>query len=310
MRTHVTMAAIALVTAAALLAGCPSYDAPYRVIVIHAAGATEYRCMARSDSGEHHFLSIIVKDGAIAIRPHPGSDPNGWGSTLYPQFFLAGAVLGHSRVDAIAATDTGIDVVLSGDVSAGTSSTFGTWAMDLFFDYDASTKNILGAGSSDVALDGPLSAATGDLNLYKIASNYLDDVPLLDGTTGDTGDMSHAAVTGEGFTGFDWVPPEQPAHFPAETTRLLDIDVAGQYNQVDSAAQGHAAIAAAFKPSLAVELETNDPVMTFGAIYDWSTRQDFWEDNVGITPLIRVGAPATGFAFKVTFQSQALPGDA
>jgi len=45
-------------------------------------------------------------------------------------------------------------------------------------------KKTYGSGTYSINLAGALSASTGDLNLYKLASNYLVDVPLLDGLLG------------------------------------------------------------------------------------------------------------------------------
>jgi hypothetical protein len=268
----------------------------------------EYRLKSTEGGQTQHFGTLIVSNGALAFRPHPGVDPNGWGSTWYPQPFMAGAVLGHSTVDSIKAMSDGIDVLLSGDVSSGVNGAYGAWTLDMTFTYDRAMKKIAGTGNMSVALDDAIDNTTGDLNLYKIASNFLDDVPLLSGGVGDTGDMDYAAVVANGFS-FDWYPPLQPAHFPADLTDTLSIDVEGQYNEVDTAAQGHAPIAAAYKPSLKVVLDTDASVLTFGGFYDTAVAQDFWEDNVGITPLIRTGTVGSNFDFEVAFESQALPGD-
>jgi len=152
-----------------------------------------------------------------------------------------------------------------------------------------------------------MSESTGDLNLYKIASNYLDDVPLLSGGVGDTGDMTQADVVGEGFS-FSWVPPDQPAHFPSDETDMLSIDVLGAYNNVDTAAMGYAPISPAFKPSLKVVLTSleGNSGMRFGGFYDWAERQNFWSDNVGITPFISKTSTKTAFYFDVQFESVAL----
>ena len=81
---------------------------------------------------------------------------------------------------------------------------------------------------------------------------------------------------------------------------------------MDSVAQGYAAIAPAYKPSLQVELisqGSNAAPLIFGGIYDLAKNKDYWEDNIGITPLIVKGAPETFYSFLVNFMSQALPGD-
>lgn len=297
-----------LALAATSILSCAPASDGYSVSQLQTSAGTEYRMEWTEDGETRHFMTLIESGGALALRPHPGVDPNGWGSSWYPQPFLAGAVLSHSGVDSAIATADGIEVALSGDVSSDANGTYGAWSLDMVFTYDAVAKKVAGDGVLSIALDGPIGAGTGDLNLYRIASNYLDDVPLLSGGMGDTGDMDYAAVVANGFN-FDWYPPIQPAHFPSDMTDTLSIDVKGQYNEVDSATQGHAPIAAAYKPSLKVVLSTDQSILTFGGFYDTSVAQDFWEDNVGITPLLRVGTGGTNFDFDVDFESIALAGD-
>jgi hypothetical protein len=216
---------------------------------IIAPNKTEYRFIKDG----HHFLSFMNFNGTCNFRPHPGFDPNGWGSSWYAQPFLPGAVLGHTIIDSIDATNDYIRIEVHGNVSRGLASTYGTWSLVMTFIYTKAEKKIVGTGEYVIFIDGQLSGTTGDLNLYKIASNYLDDVPLLSGGNGDTGDMSRADVTGS-FAPYSWIPPNQPSHFPSDTTDTLSINVIGQYNNVDTAAQGYAPIQTAFKPSMKVKL--------------------------------------------------------
>ena len=178
----------------------------------------------------------------------------------------------------------------------------------MLLSYDAVARQVNGVGDYTVALDGPLSAATGDLNLYRIASNYLDEAPLLDGQVGDTGDMDRAEALGNCFR-FTWAPEEIPSFFPNYTTDWLWVDVQGQYNHVDTAALGYEPIAPASKPSVQVLLNSMryGVPMTFGAMYDTAGSLHFWEDNVGITPLILTNAVDTDFYFAVEFVSQEGP---
>ena len=178
------------------------------------------------------------------------------------------------------------------------------------FKYLEAEKKILGSGSDLILLAGSLGDANEDLNICKIASSYLDDVPLLSGGFGDTGDMAAAEVVAPEFQ-FTWNPSLEPAHFPQDTTDSLSINVLGQYNNVDSAAQGYEPIAAAYKPSLKVTLASRFRAvgMIFGGMYDTGKSSLFWEDNVGITPLVLRQSTRRLFSFAVTFESQALPGD-
>jgi hypothetical protein len=76
-------------------------------------------------------------------------------------------------------------------------------------------------------------------------------------------------------------------------------------------ALGYERIDPAYKPSLKVVLTSEQPgiPMIFGAIFDRSKGQDFWEDSIGVTPLILKESTATQFDFQVEFESMALPGD-
>lgn len=259
---------------------------------------------------EHHFLTIVDDSGTFNIRPHPGVDINGWGSSWYMQPFLPGAVLKHTSIESIVPGIDGIDVKASGHVSRDNDDTYGTWDINMSFVYDSDGKMVQGNGGYAIVLDEILSAETGDLNLFKIASNYLDDVPLLGGGTGDTGDMNHADVAGDSSS-FVWNPPEQPGHFPYDLTDSISVDVSGRFNNVDTCAQGHSGIKAAYKPSLKVALASQQAgiPMIFGGMYDTGKAQDFWEDNVGITPLVLKQSGFIQYDFELVFGSEALPGD-
>ena len=267
---------------------------------------TEYRIIR---SG-HHFLTLIDKAGAVIIRPHPGNDVNGWGSSWYAQPFLPGTTLKHTLIKSIHALCNGVYWETEGAVSRGSDATFGTWRMVMEVTYDRPAKRIEGQGSYVIDLAGALNQSTGDLNLYRIASNYLHGVPLLSGGSGDTGDMQSAAVTGRDFT-FTWIPPEQPAHFPTDRSDHFSIEVLGQYNNVDNAKLGKPPIQPAYKPNLRIMLAAHSAStgITFGGIYDTGESQNFAADNVGITPLILKDSPATHFEFDVGIVSTAIAGD-
>ncbi|MFP4500758.1 MAG: hypothetical protein ACLFTT_07130 [Candidatus Hydrogenedentota bacterium] len=288
-------------------AGCPVsvIDGGTYFIEVHPAeSGREYRCFKHmdGDAAPHHFMSVVYADSAWAVRPHPGGDPNGWGSTWYPQPFFEGADPAGADLLSVDAMTTGVYLAFAGGVPAAGGGEGGQWTMSLGFSYDKAAEAVGGSGEYALTLDAPVTANTGDLNLYRIASNYLEDVPLLSGGTGDTGDMRHARVIGDAFADF-WRPAAQPRHFPTDTTKVLDIEVVGDYNEVDTEAQGHAPIEPAYKPSLGIELAGDEPVLTFGALYDTSASEAYWQDNVGITPLIRTGAPGTNFFWLVSFRS-------
>ena len=276
-------------------------ESRYSIDKIQTNAGLEYRFMFDN----RHFMTLIDDNRTLNLRPHPGDDINGWGSSLYAQPFLPGATLKHTDIESVIAEEDGIEVNASGKVSKGSSDSYGNWIFNLDFNYNETDKTIRGNGNYNITLDGQLSK-TGDLNLYKIASNYLDNVPLLKDGIGDTGDMKKAEVIGDTFK-FIWNPPLQPGHFPMDFTDNLSINVVGTYNNVDTAAQGYNPIAPAHKPSLKVELRSTIPEikMMFGAMYDTSKSKLFWEDNIGITPLIFTCSALTGYNFNVLFESNA-----
>lgn len=291
-------------TCSGSVAAPPGARTPYRVVTVHPETHAEHRLL-RDD---HHFLSVIAVGGALAIRPHPTEDPDAWGSTLYLQPFVGTSPLHGAHVEELAAGSSGVLLRSSGEVSRGEAGDHGSWRAEVTFTFDPGKRRIAGRGTLHVALAGPLDAATGDLNLYRIASNYLVDVPLRSGRTGDTGDMSQVVVRGESFA-WTWQPDRQPGFYPTDVTRELSVEVTGAYNDVDAAAQGHQPIAAASKPSLLVVLTAIPPTpprLTFGAAFDQAKGQQFWEDNIGVAALLR--APLDGRELDFALRIEAWPG--
>jgi hypothetical protein len=87
----------------------------YRVEQVSVGGATEYRFFYESQ----HFVTLIDQEGTYALRPHPGCDINGWGSTWYGQPFLPGAVLKYTTIAVASVDASGIQVSAAGLVSRG-----------------------------------------------------------------------------------------------------------------------------------------------------------------------------------------------
>lgn len=285
-----------------------SYPGNYRVEPYpDEQNVDEYRLFCE----DHHFFSVIILNDTFNLRPHPGEDINGWGSSLYLQPFFPDAVLQHTTMPIITATNYGIEIEAEGSVSLNGDETYGNWMVSLLLRCHPGSKLVSGDGTYQISLDG-LMAPHGDLNLYRIASNYLIDVPLLSGGSGNTGDMETVLYAYDGGAVQSWTPTaSNGGHFPTDEADQLMIEVVGACNEVDTAAQGYAAIAAAAKPSLKVVL-TSQNVNTdtrFGAFYATEKRQDFWEDNVGITPLIIADSTDTSFAFDVTIESTAIASD-
>lgn len=180
------------------------------------------------------------------------------------------------------------------------------------FSCDALAKEVRGNGRYQIHLFQPVSNTNNDLNLFRIASNFLKDVPLLGSTPGQmghTGDMLEAHVWVDTIP-FTWNPASQPSHFPTDIGTRQTIDLPGTCNHVDTAAQGYAPIAPASKPGLLLTITSLNEVKTqFGGFFDETKGQDFWEDNIGITPQIDALTPQETFAFDLNFISKAPASD-
>jgi len=286
--------------------------AGYAVTQTNSSGTTEYRCYLNG----HHFLSLISTSGTFDLRPHPGVDRNGWGSSLYLQPFLsvANVALGHTIISNVVATSTGVLITAAGGVSATNLTTYGTWNCALNFSYNPTNKAVAGSGSYSVTLAAPLSATTGDLNLYKLASNLMTNVPVLSGGMTNTGDMSGNLINGSNSTRqivLNWDPPSQPANCSTDDFDWQSVTVIGNYNQVDTAAQGECPIQSAYKPTLTVNLTSHQLglPLRFCGFYTTAEAQNFAADNIGINAIIAKSVTGTNFAFDVAFQSTALPQD-
>lgn len=253
-------------------------------------------------------MTLVNETGTFNFRPHPGYDINGWGSSWYAQPFLPGAILNYTITDSVVNDTQGIHVYAIGNVSYGSSSTYGIWNTILDFSYNYIDKIITGSGVYYVSLDAPLDDNTGDLNLYKIASNYLNNVPLLCSTINEnTGDMQQANIDGTGSSyPIIWIPTDGDT-FPYDITDSLSVDLTEEYNNVDTYAQGYGYyIEPAFKPSLKIVLtsQQSNIDMICGLMYDENSDTLFYEDNVGITPLILKQSGLTQFDFDIEFESK------
>lgn len=277
--------------------------------------------------GTHHALTVLHAAGLFALRTHPGNDPNGWGTTLYLQAFFPGALLRGARIRICEPIENGIHLHADGPICRGKRGAAGTWAADLRLQYDSERRRIDGIGSYRLTLEDTVKTlALGDLNLLKIASNHLQDVPHQDGTRGDTGDVATVAFS------FDSRTVPWDLHDPVHTTFFLPDHAAhanltcalsGELYDVDSRAQGFDAtsIARAWKPSLDLTLTTDtlhpltvfakrasglDPEATQRYGRPVRLSEAYWQDNIGITPLI-LAADSTEktFSFGIELHSEA-----
>lgn len=268
----------------------------------------------------HHFLSVLSENGIFALRPHPGKDVDGWGSTLYLQPFIAGTtVLGHTSVPNITVvTNNGVPSVrieAAGLVSRGLVDSYGTWQASLNVVYDNSNKKINATGSYNVNTPGTLEGI-GDINFYKLASNFLRDVPVLDGTTTNTGDMAYFEFNGDvlpgGFSKTNkWDFAKAGSSYPQDYNTKLLVNLIGDENVVDTVRQGYEAINPACKPNLKVLLEAANPDsrVMMGIGYSVPESKDFAADNVGLTGYVTQKILTTNFSFNVDIESSAIPKD-
>ena len=299
----------------------PPLDASGYVVgapLAHPDGSVEYRCHFRGQ----HFLSIVRdKLGGFAFRPHPGVDVNGWGTTVYCHPYLSGIALTGAAIDSIGAQADRVSVSASGVLRTGSGTQVGTWTTGLQFTFDPALKKVSGTGTIAIARTQPLAAGE-DINVVKLASNFLQGVPLLTGGTGNTGDTTGAVVFGSHLPLQNWNPATQPGHFPQDYCDWVDLTLNGAYNIVDTVRQPDPAhpgeylepIAAAYKPAVRIRMDLqqsgqNTPFI-FGASFDTAKATDFSADNIGVTPQVRWFAAGTQFTFALTIESQASPDDA
>jgi hypothetical protein len=182
------------------------------------------------------------------------------------------------------------------------------------FQYQPDTKSVVGSGTYGIVLDGLLAETGLDLSAAKLASNFLEDVWLLDGAIDNTGDMTTVHVERNGLPSEVWTPTTNAlGHFPGNETDSLSMEIVGAWNQVDVPRQdGVHPIQAANKPTVLVEYSSSTPLdggLRFGALYSVDVAQDYTADNIGITPLIFRTSSQTSFSFNVTFASSARPTD-
>jgi hypothetical protein len=273
-----------------------------------------------------HFLTFIQNSDtkAFVIRPGPGDDKNRWGSTLYFSPFSQYSQPGEAKIEKIIADSNGVNVDVFGAIPKGKN--YGGWAASLTFTYDPNEKQIKGTGTYSISLGEGYRVNNEDLNLFRIASNYLEDVKLLNGKTGDTGDMEKVeyrygwdvdfpTITPDGeeepeTPAHVWIPDSlNPGHFPTDESYRLFVNVIGNLNNVDANSLGFKPIQPAYKPNLGVELishNTRDDGISFGAWYSYFLNQDPFAYNVGITPLILKPIKTLNYVFDVNFTSTAL----
>ncbi|MFH1439155.1 MAG: hypothetical protein ABIG89_01200 [Candidatus Woesearchaeota archaeon] len=230
----------------------------------------------------HHFLSIIRDGKVFIIRPHPYQHPNSWGSSLYMSpFFPDNENLNTEIINVVQNIDN-LTISASGNVFENKNK-IGEWSIDMLVTFDKTISCVKGEGKYHIKL----SSNPVNLNLCRIASNFLSDVPLLSGDKGNTGDMLYAIIMGDNYS-LRWYPHLQSEHFPQDTSQKIDIIVVGNYNNIDTYAQGYEPIEPALKPSISLTFKSEDNLsFLFGGMYNKSEKEQFWSDNVGIVVYLK-----------------------
>lgn len=289
----------------------------------------QFYCDAEGMESPFHFGTLIVEPtdgstdavapvkGRLIFRSHPDrADPNGWGTSWYMNPFLAGADPDRGVVDSVVASGSGIAISASGEVSRESATEYGTWHLEGSMAYDPAEQRVFGSGDVSIHLDGTLAAAGADLNLDRLSSNFLQDVPLVGtGASGDTGDMKECVVryaASDDPRDFIWSPPDRPEHYPQDVSRYLELEIVGALNAVDTAAQGFEPIEVARKPTVGVTYTSATEEMIAGLRWDETQGQEYTADNIGINHLLtREHAPRTelelGFAVESTVPGVSVP---
>ena len=267
----------------------------------------EYRAVNTVNGAPFHFLSVLqTPQGAIGVRPHPDlADPDGWGGTWYVSPFLATGSPSGGRLKNVIADDSGVYFTTGGLLGRTETTTAGVWAATLHFVYDAAAQRINGSGALAVTLDAPLASLGTDLNVFRIASNYLDDVNVPNVGVVDTGDMRDATVRyGAGSPqDFTWVPPVQPGHFPTDQAATITTSVNGELNRLDPVFQLDSTRPRKPSMALAMTAQTAGVSQIAGLAYDTSKSKDLFADNVGVHTIVRQGTSATSLRFNWAFES-------
>ena len=254
--------------------------------------------------------------GMLIFRPHPDqADINGWGSSLYLNPFLSTGQPGNGTLDQPTVTASGIVVTANGLVNSDTAgnTNYGTFALSATFCCDMTAQQLTGSASLQVTLSGSLAGAnSADLNLVRISSNRLSNVPLVGGGVGNTGDMTKVSVSygssGNDPNNFDWVPSVSSATYPSYSSSALSTNVIGAVNNVDGLALGGASLAIATKPTLNLTLASSNgaSLLSAGMQYATAAAQDPYADNIGIVQqVLSKTTSSTSFGFSLQIGSAA-----
>jgi hypothetical protein len=270
-----------------------------------------------------HFATLIERpNGTTILRPR-GIGVDDWGSSVLFAPYIGGLGSDSSRgaITEVVAMPDGIFVRAIGDVSGLGGTTFGSWKWEATLGYNNDINGMTSRnGVLDIHLPASLAASGGDLNLYRVNSNYLVSVPLQEppGATGNTGDFQYVDVSyadGGDPRDFRWIPSlETPAHFPTELrSSYLGATVKGNRNVISTLDQGYDfQIAVANKPTVRVITKSRDSAvqLAWGGTFDTQVATAFDADNVASLALIlRDSTDLTDFVFDFVVSSERLAVD-
>lgn len=279
----------------------PRVPKEYTVQKVLADGATDFRMYYKT----WQFGSVAYKNGlaAIRLRNETTTLPPGWGATNYSEPSFPDGVMKGVKISKPIARKDGIRVKISGSLYNG-QKRVGTFSGSYLFRYHSFAKKASGAGLYSIRLSKPLNVLGLDMTVGKTEGSRMPKVPLLSGGIGLAGDIKQINVdTDQGS--FTWDMDANPQYYTGEFTNRMSIEAVGQYNQVDTAAQGYAPINPVLTPTIKTTYTSRSPGLPiiFGGVFDITKSDKFWEDSVGAGMIILKSSTAKKFVFDTTWEA-------
>jgi len=280
-------------------------ESRYKVIASEVNDIVELNLLYNSK----HIMSLTNKDGFLKIIPDPGNETNRESTIWYPQPYLKGAVKGDTQIVNSYADNNGFHLKAMGNVFNSDSLSTGVWTLIMDFTYNLEKEMINGIGEINIVLGTDLDVIGDNLFVYKITSNYIEDVELInpDGF-GNTGNMEKITAKFGENESLVWLPYQNPEFFPEIYNGQLSINVKGQYNNADTSTINKISKEPSYKPSVSIQLKTGEPYakLNFGASYDYTNNKNYLSENVITNPIISKQTQETNFQFTIEFNSESI----
>jgi len=300
----------------------------YSVTTVIAERNVEHR-LYRNGS---HFASLIATDAVLdyhqtfidsdgktkyakhglIFRPRPDVNlPDTWGLSEYLNSFLAGGDAEAGRFQNIVATKAGIFFRAAGEVIRDAVRTSaGVWSAFRNVTFDPDQYVVKSSGTHEVRLNNWAGTQSGDLNINRIASNKLVNVPLTNGGSGNTGDthsVKIARAPADGLPEETWYPENGNKYFPEKTT-AVSVDMIGMTNSVDTRRMGQQPINVVRKPGYQLLVENRDAssILTLYTGYNESDARDPYADNIGVSALVTSANAGQQNTFRFNVASNAI----